>query len=63
MATHGELTTGKLIDFLKAFPSDTKVVLGQKDTDEVGLECWANTYYPPTKECTQWVVIDHGQHW
>jgi len=63
MATYGELTVGKLKKYLEAFEDDTKIVLGQKDTDEVGKECWANTYYPPDEPCTVCVVIDHGQHW
>lgn len=63
MATQGELTVGKLKQYLSAFPDDTKIVLGNKDSGEVSLDCWANTYYPPDKEFTVWVVIDHGTHW
>tara|TARA_R110000851_G_scaffold260619_1_gene413168 strand:+ start:228 stop:419 length:192 start_codon:yes stop_codon:yes gene_type:complete len=63
MATDGELTVGKLKRYLDAFTDDTKVVLGQKGTDEVLRDCWANSYYPPDKDCEMWVVIDNGQHW
>jgi hypothetical protein len=63
MATCGELTVGKLKKYLECYPDDTKVVLGQVDTSEVGMDCWANSYYPPNLPCTTWVVIDHGKHW
>lgn len=61
MATHGELTVGKLKAFLNGFPDSTKVVVGNKDTNEVSLDCHANTYYPPDKKLTVYVVIDHGK--
>jgi hypothetical protein len=67
MATQGELTVGKLKEYLNCYPDNTKVVLGQKGTDEVLKECWANSYYPrqadETEEDRVWVVIDAGQHW
>ena len=63
MATHGELTVGKLKKYLEAFSDDTKVVLGKEGDNEVHRECWANTYYPPDKDCVVWVIIDPGQHW
>ncbi len=63
MATRGELTVGKLKEFLGAFRDDTKVVLGQEGTDEVHEQCWANSYYPPEHSCTTWVIIDPGKHW
>jgi len=62
MATHGELTVGKLIKFLEAFPPNTKVVLGQLGTSDVITECHANTYYPEDN-IEQWplVVLDCGE--
>ncbi len=63
MATKGELTVGKLRDYLSAFSDDTKVVLGREGEDKVHKDCWANTYYPPEHDCTVWVVIDPGKHW
>lgn len=62
MATHGELTVGKLKQYLNCFPDDTKIVVGDKDSSDVSLDCHANTYYPPDKEFTTWVVIDHGEN-
>lgn len=60
--TRGELTTGMLIKFLKAFPEDTKVVLGQSNNTDVITECHANTYYPRHLDCTVWVVLDEGDN-
>lgn len=62
MSTHGELTVGKLKQYLNCFPDDTKIVVGNKDASEVSYDCHANTYYPPDKDCTTWVVIDHGEN-
>lgn len=61
MATSGELTVGKLKNFLDGFPDDTKVVLGQQGTGKILKDCWANTYYPPGQNKT-WVIIDPGHH-
>lgn len=57
------MTTGELIKYLSAFPKDTKVVMGQMNSDEVIEECHANTYYPPHLDLTVWVVIDAGERY
>lgn len=62
MSTHGELTVGKLKKYLNCFSDDTKVVVGNKCSSEVSLDAHANTYYPPDKEFTVYVVIDHGDN-
>lgn len=63
MATHGELTVGKLKHFLNAFSDETKVVMGQPGKAESTCGCHANTYYPPEQE-EEWplVVIDAGDN-
>ncbi len=63
MATHGDLTAGKLIKYLQGFPKDTKIVMGKDGMREVHLNCHANTYYPDygneeTDDFRLWVVID-----
>jgi len=63
MATHGELTVGKLKRFLEAFEDNTKIVIGQKGTDEVLTTAMANTYCPPEEDHALWVIIDPREHW
>jgi len=63
MATHGELTVGKLQKFLKTFDDDTKVVIGQLNTGDIISTCHANLYFPNRKdqETDCWVIIDPNE--
>ena len=63
MATHGDLTVGKLKHYLSAYEDETRVVLGKDGTADVHWECHANSYYPPGRE-EEWplVVIDVGDN-
>lgn len=51
------MTVGELMRYLKAFSSDTEVVVGEPLGHKV-YTCTANTYYPPYKDCTVMVVLD-----